>query len=69
MTLRRTTLTLGLAAAALGAADTVANAAGFSMSPSIAQTTAAAGASTAVTASNSTGRALPRAPRRPRAAP
>lgn len=60
MTLKRTTLHLGLvAAAALGASHAVAFAAsGFSMSPSIAQTTAAAGASTSVTVSNSTGKPL-----------
>jgi len=59
MTLKRTTLTLGIAAATmLGTAPTAAVAAGFSMSPSIAQTTAAAGASTSVTISNSTGRPL-----------
>ena len=58
MNLKRTTLTVGLAAAVLGGAHTMAVAAGFSMSPSIAATTAAAGASTSVTISNSTGKPL-----------
>ena len=59
MTLKRTALNVGLAVVAAGAAQTAAVAAtGFSMSPSIAQTTAAPGASTAVTISNSTGRPL-----------
>ncbi len=58
MNLKRTTLTVGLAVAALGAAHTMAYAAGFSMSPSIAQTTAAPGASTSVTINNTTGRPL-----------
>ena len=60
MTLKRTTLNLGLATAAtLVVSQAVAIAAtGFSMSPSIAQTTAAPGASTSVTVSNSTGKPL-----------
>ena len=56
---KRTALNLGLAVAAVVASSTVAVAAtGFSISPSIAQTTASAGASTSVTINNSTGRPL-----------
>ena len=60
MTMKRATLNLGLATAAtLVAAQAVAIAAtGFSMSPSIAQTTATPGASTSVVVSNSTGKPL-----------
>ena len=60
MTYRRATLNLGLATAAIlvGVQAVAIAATGFSMSPSIAQTTAARGASTAVTVSNSTGKPL-----------
>jgi hypothetical protein len=59
MTPRRTALNLAIAAAVLATSQAVAvGATGFSMSPSIAQTTAAPGASTSVTISNSTGKPL-----------